>query len=76
MRVHDSQAYRKMDLTRERISRVYKTGIAALSVAIPCASQKIVKCMIWAVHKTGSRGVSEGVLQLSVCLFISNSCPP
>ena len=33
----------------------YKTGIAALSVAVLCASQKISKCMIWAVHKTGSR---------------------
>ena len=30
-----------------------KTGIAALSVAIPCASQKLLMCMIWAVHKTG-----------------------
>ena len=41
------------------LKRAYKTGIAALSVAIPCASQKIVKCMIWAVHKTGSRFVSK-----------------
>ena len=34
--------------------RAFKTGIAALSVAILCASQKMVMCMIWAVHKTGS----------------------
>ena len=31
------------------LKRACKTGIAALSVAIPCASQKIVQCMIWAV---------------------------
>ena len=35
------------------LKRAYKTGIAALSVAIPCASQKIVMCIIWAVHKLG-----------------------
>ena len=37
------------------LKRAYKTGTAALSVAIPCVSQKLVMCMIWAAHKTGSR---------------------
>ena len=33
MRVHDSQAYRKMDVTRERISRI-------LELAVPSWSSK------------------------------------
>ena len=43
MRVHDSQAYRKMDVTRERISRILKlreillsiqTGFSLVNVAV------------------------------------------
>ena len=34
MRVHDSQAYRKMDVTRERISRVLELGEILLSIQI------------------------------------------
>ena len=46
MRVHDSQAYRKMDVTRERISRILKlreillsiqTGFSIVSAAVVCA---------------------------------------
>ena len=46
MRVHDSQAYRKMDVTRERISRILKlreiflsfqTGFNLVNVAVVCA---------------------------------------
>ena len=46
MRVHDSQAYRKMDVTRERISRIlelrkillsFKTGFSIVNVAVVCA---------------------------------------
>ena len=46
MRVHDSQAYRKMDVTRERISRIFElrqkllsvqTGFSLVNAAIACA---------------------------------------
>ena len=34
MRVHDSQAYRKMDVTRERISRILELREIVLSIQI------------------------------------------
>ena len=46
MRVHDSQAYRKMDVTRERISRILElreillsiqTGFSRVNAAVVCA---------------------------------------
>ena len=46
MRVHDSQAYRKMAVTRERISHIlelrkillsFKTGFSIVNVAVVCA---------------------------------------
>ena len=48
VRVHDSQAYRKMDLTRERISRIlelkkkkillsFQTGFNLVNAAVVCA---------------------------------------
>ena len=46
MRVHDSQAYRKMDVTRERISRIlelreillsFQTGFNLVNAAVVCA---------------------------------------
>ena len=46
MRVHDSQAYRKMDVTRERISRILElrkillsiqTGFSLINAAVVCA---------------------------------------
>ena len=46
MRVHDSQAYRKMDVTRERISHILElreillsiqTGISLVNAAVACA---------------------------------------
>ena len=46
MRVHDSQAYREMDMTRERISRILElkeillsiqTGFSLVSAAVACA---------------------------------------
>ena len=46
VRVHDSQAYRKMDVTRERISRVlelreillsFQTGFNLVNAAVVCA---------------------------------------
>ena len=46
VRVHDSQAYRKMDVTRERISRILElreillsiqTGFSLVNAAVVCA---------------------------------------
>ena len=46
MRIHDSQAYRKMDVTRERISRILElreillsiqTGFSLVNAAVACA---------------------------------------
>ena len=46
VRVHDSQAYRKMDVTRERISRIlelreillsFETGFNFVNAAVVCA---------------------------------------
>ena len=46
MRVHDSQAYRKMDVTRERISRILElreillslqAGFSLVNAAVVCA---------------------------------------
>ena len=45
MRIHDSQAYRKMDVTRERISRILKlreillsfqSGLNLVNAAVAC----------------------------------------
>ena len=47
MRVHDSQAYRKMDVTKERISRIlelremllpFQTGFSIVNAAVVCAT--------------------------------------
>ena len=46
VRIHDSQEYRKMDVTRERISRILelreihlsiKTGFSLVNAAVVCA---------------------------------------
>ena len=46
MRVHDSQAYKKMDVTRERVSRIlklreillsFKTGFSLVNASVVCA---------------------------------------
>ena len=51
MRVHDSQAYSKMDVTRDRISRIlelreillsFQTGFNLVSAAIVCAVLKSI----------------------------------
>ena len=51
VRVHDSQAYRKMDMTRERISCIlelteilmsFKTGFTLVNVAVVCAILEIL----------------------------------
>ena len=51
MRVHDSQAYGKMDVTRERISRIlglreillpFQTGFSLVNAAVVCAILKSI----------------------------------
>ena len=51
MRVHDSQAYRKMDVTRERISRIlelreillsFQTGFNLVNAAVVSAIQESI----------------------------------
>ena len=51
MRVHDSQAYRKMEVTRERISRILElreillsiqTGFSLVKTAVVCAILKSI----------------------------------
>ena len=51
MRVHDSQAYRKMDVTRERVSCIleltemlpsFQTGFNLVNAAVACAIPKSI----------------------------------
>ena len=51
MRVHDSQAYRKVDVTRERVSRIlelreillsFQTGFSLVNAAVVCAILKSI----------------------------------
>ena len=51
MRVHDSQAYRKMDVTRERISHILElreillsiqTGFSLVNAAVVCAIKESI----------------------------------
>ena len=47
MRVHDSQAYRKMDVTRERISRILELREILLSIQIDFSLvNAVVACAI------------------------------
>ena len=59
MRVHDSQAYRKVDVTRERISRIlelreillsFQTGFNLVNAADVCAILESMKRMNMAVN--------------------------
>ena len=54
MRVHDSQAYRKMDVTRERIDRIlelreillsFQTGFNLVDAAVVCAVLDSISCL-------------------------------
>ena len=51
MRIHDSQAYRRMDVTRERISRIldpreillsFQTGLNLVNAAFACAIRQSI----------------------------------
>ena len=53
-RVHDSQAYRKTDVTREHISRIlelreillsFKTGFSLVNAAVVCTIQESVSVL-------------------------------
>ena len=54
MRVHDSQAYRKMDVTRERISRIlelreillsFQTSFSLINAAVVCAIMESISSL-------------------------------
>ena len=54
MRVHDSQAYRKMDVTKERISRIlqvieillsFQTGFNLANAAVVCAIRESISSL-------------------------------
>ena len=53
MRVHDSQAYRKMDVTKERIScslelreiLSIQTGFSLINAAVVCAILESILCL-------------------------------
>ena len=55
VRVHDSQTYKKMDVTRERISRIlelreillsFQTGFSLVSAAVVCAILESISGLI------------------------------
>ena len=54
VRVHDSQAYRKMDVTRERISRIlelreillsFQSGFNLANAAVVCAIRETISSL-------------------------------
>ena len=54
VRVHDSQAYKKMDVTRERISRIlelreilmsFQTGFNLVNAAVVCATLESISSL-------------------------------
>ena len=58
VRVHDSQAYREMDVTRERISRIFElreillsfqTGFNLVNAAVACAILQVSQA--WNPHQ-------------------------
>ena len=55
VRVHDSQAYRKMDVTRERISRILELREILLSIQINLLERTqdtilVIACLIFVSH--------------------------
>ena len=64
MRVHDSQTYRKMDVTRERISRIvevremllsFETGLTLVKTAVVCAVPESISGLEPSSNKTEPR---------------------
>ena len=54
VRIQDSQAYRKMDVTRERISSIlelkeillsFQTGFSLVNAAVACAILESISCL-------------------------------
>ena len=50
MRVHDSQAYRKMNVTRERISRILE--LREILLSIQTAFSLVNAAVVWAILET------------------------
>ena len=76
MRVHDSQAYRKMDVTRERISRMFElreiflsfqTGFSLVNAADVCAILESISGL-----ETSSVTIEPKYLKL---VTVSSFCP-
>ena len=71
MRVHESQAYRKMNVTRERINHIlelsFQTGFSLVSVAVACAILESISGL-----EPSSVIAEPGCLKL---VTVSNFCP-
>ena len=75
MRVHDSQAYRKMDVTRERISRVFELRKILLSIQTGSAlSMLLLSVLSWRVSQAWMVKVITESRYLKL-VTISSSCP-
>ena len=62
MRVHDSQAYRKMDVTRERISRVLELREILLSIQIGFSLViAAVACASWIAQASQPQRITSGL---------------
>ena len=74
MRVDDSQAYRKMDVTRERISRIFelreiplsfKTGFNLVSAAVGCAILESISGLEPSSYMTERKNIKLSLKSLS-----------
>ena len=75
MRVHDSQAYRKMDVTRERISRILELreillsiqiGFSLVNAAVACA---LCVCIEWLSERERER--KRELMMVMIILYYS-----
>ena len=76
MRVHDSQAYRKMDVTRERISRILELREILLSIQI--GSSLANAAVVCAIRESISGLEPSSVITEARYLnlvTVSNFCP-
>ena len=82
MRVHDSQAYRKMDVTRDGISRVlelreilllFQTVFSLVNAAVVCAILQSISSLE-SSSVVNEHRYSNLVTVLSFCLFYFNLC--
>ena len=61
MRVHDSQAYRKMDVTRERISRILELREMLMSIQIGFSLDNAAVACAILQSNSGLEPPSDGV---------------